>query len=193
MNIDDRLKEAIWKNDISFLSSYIKENLIDKRFKDENNDTLFLYAISIAESNSFEFFLKNKANIFAENDEGEGVLHSIVYSGELGRLKKFIEEVSINHRAKDGATPLLLALSLGKNELAEFLIENGADVNIGDDKEVHPLHLAAQMTDVNIVKSLIMKGADLRSKTSFGNLPISLAANNGNDEIVKTLYKAMYV
>lgn len=194
MDFKEQLKVAICNNDIDFLERNSEIYNIDDRFEDENNDTLLLYSISDPNSCAFDFFLKKNANVSLVNDEGEGILHSIVYSGDVERLKEVLNnyKTDINCRAKDGATPLLLAISLEHLSIAHLLIEYGADVNIADDDGVTPLHLSVQLGNLRLVISLLGKGADLFAKSSKGNLPLALAVNSGHDDIVKYLYKKIY-
>lgn len=194
MDIKEKLKNAICNNDIEFLKENEGLYSIDERFYDENNDTLLLYSISDESSNIYSFLLKNGANISLLNDEGENVLHAVVFSGDNERLEKIITEytLDIDHQSKDGATPLLLAISLEKIEIAISLIKYGANVNLADNNGISPLHLASQLQDLNFVKILLNNGADLFLKTDNGNLPMALAVNSNNTEVIKLLFEKMY-
>lgn len=191
----EKLKDAICNNNILFLEKNKQKYSINDRFTDENNDTLLLYSVSDPQSNVYEYFLKNGADYTLVNDEGENIIHSIVFSGDNERLKILISKlkVDINHQAIDGATPLLLAISLEKYEIAKTLIDAGANAKIGDINGITPLHLACQEGAMDLVKLLIENKVDLKAKTVAGNTPISLAANHNHDEIVKLLYSKIYI
>jgi ankyrin repeat protein len=193
-NFDELLKDAIACNDFYFLETNSDKYDINHRFADEENDTLLLYSISDAGSNTYSLFIKNGADITLVNDEGEGIVHAIVYSGIENRLVEFLKTYkdNINVRTHDGVTPLLLAISINNIEMAKILIDEGADVNIGDIEGVTPLHLAAQQEDVDLVAMLLNKGADIRQKTKRGNYPLALAVNGDYDEIAKYLFSKMY-
>jgi ankyrin repeat protein len=194
MEFKEKLKNAICSNDIDFLQETKHLYSINERFEDENNDTLLLYSISDKGSNSYSFFLQNNANINLTNDEGENILHAVVFSGDIKRLREIIENynVDINHRAKDGATPLLLAISLETANIAEALISYGSDVNIPDINGLNPLHIAAQSGCFDLVKSLLNNDADVFSKTKKGNLALALAVNAGKIDVIKLLFDVMY-
>ncbi|MCH6202169.1 ankyrin repeat domain-containing protein [Aquiflexum sp. LQ15W] len=186
------LKDAICQENIAFLEENKDKYSMNDRFEDENNDSLLLFALSDSGSNSYKFFLKNKANIDALNNEGENVIHSIVYSGRKERFQGILNKKNINHQSNDGSTPLLLSIALEKTEIAQYLIEKGADINIPDNGGSTPLHLACYFGNIIIVSELIMLGANLKVKTKKGNLPLALAVNGGHDEIVKFLYNKIY-
>lgn len=194
MEINEKLKNAICNNDILFLEENRDKYNIDYRFEDEDNDTLLLYSISDPSSEMFNFLLSNGANINLQNNEEEGILHAIVFSGDIERLKKIMSSYSldINSKSKDGATPLLLAISLGKIEISIFLINSGANVNFSDNDGISPLHLAVQLKNNDLVDCLIKKGANVFSKTNKGNLPLALAVNENYLFAIEKIYNIMY-
>jgi ankyrin repeat protein len=86
-------------------------------------------------------------------DSGESV---DVYHGELG-------------------TPIIsLAIQNGWNDLAYFLIENGADVNAkSTDSWSTALMDAAYNADLKMVKTLIQNGADVSQSTKKGMIALA--------------------
>lgn len=196
-NIDELLKIAIVNNNINFLSLNRHKYNINHRFADENNDTLLLYSISDPKSYAYRYFLNNDADISLENDEGENVIHSIVFSGLKERLREVLDlssfdEKLINSRTKDGYTPLMLSVLLEKCDIFDYLLEIGADANIADMENNTPLHPACSLGYMNMVKKLVERGADLHIKTQKGNYPLALAVNGDHDEIVRYLFDAIY-
>ena len=194
-NFDEDIKNAIVNNDIAFLEKSRNQYDINYRLKDENNDTLLLYAISDKKSDAYRFFLENEADMNLINNEGEGIIHAIVYSGITERLIEFINNYTFNLNARDidGTTPLLLSILIKKHELYKILIKAGADVNIGDNDNNTPLHMASWLGNFEIVKLLIDNGANLHVKTQKGNLPLALAVNGGHDKIVRYLFEKIYL
>jgi ankyrin repeat protein len=193
-NFDEKLKNAIAKEDIAFLEVNKNKYSINHRFQDENNDTLLLYALSDSGSNTYEYFLKNNADITLVNDEGENIIHSIIYSGQKTRLVQMLNQYhsDINIRTKDGTTPLLLSVLLEKYEIFNCLLKNGADVNISDNEGNTPLHPACFHGNKLMVFDLVENGANLFAKTLKGNLPLALAVNGGHEEIIKYLFNKIY-
>jgi ankyrin repeat protein len=58
-------------------------------------------------------------------------------------------------------TPLLISLEQRSDDISEFLIKNGANVNIKDDSGTSPLHMTAHFGDVALSKLLIKNGAKI--------------------------------
>ena len=191
---EEQLKDSIAINDseeIKRLISFLGVNYI---FEDEDNESLILYAISDSGSEAYKTILELKPNINVFNNEGENIIHAIVYSGIISRLSEIlkIQEIDLNHRAFDGSTPLLLAISLEKHEMAFELLKLGVNVNIADEEGITPLHYACQNEIIELVIELIKRGADLNQKTKRGNLPLALAVNTENIELIKYVYNKQF-
>lgn len=196
-NFENCLKDAIACNDVDFLTSCINQYNIDYRLADEDNDTLLLYAIGDNGSEAYTFFLDNGANINLINDEGENIIHSIVYSGVLKRLIDILKREPdaiklINYQTNDGVTPLLLSVLLGKYDVFNALLELNADFDLVDNDYYAPIHSACSLGHYDMVVKLVEKGACLHKKTLNGNYPIALAINSDHDEIVKYLFNRIY-
>lgn len=191
---EDKLKTALAIDDKRFLEKNLNNDNINYRFKEDDNDTIILYAISDGFSEAYKYILLKKPDLTLVNDLGENIAHSVVYSGKKNRLNEIfdLKKINLNHQTIEGVTPLLLAISIEDFEMANFLIDYGADINIADNNGISPIHLAVQSSDIRIVKKLIKAGADLSSMTSAGNLPLALAVNYGNTQIIKLLFNKIY-
>ena len=192
----EKLKDAICSNDVNYLIANRDKYDINEQFEDEDNDTLLLYSISYNRSNVYRYFLDNFADYNKVNDLGETIVHAIVFSGDIKRMQEVLcrySRIDINKQSKDGSTPLLIAISLDKFDIAKYLIEQGADINITDKNGLSPLHLAAASDDLELVKLLVRKGANLIKKTNNGNRPLALSVNDSkNNEIIRYLYNCIY-
>ena len=73
-----------------------------------------------------------------------------------------------------GATPLHLAVLADQGEIAEFLIEKGAnlDTQAQDEDGGTPLHWAAALGRVEMARRLIDAGADVHAKDNSGFTPL---------------------
>jgi ankyrin repeat protein len=85
-------------------------------------------------------------------------------------------------------TLLLVAAVNGRREVAELLIEKGADVNAAMTKSnVTPLHAAAQYGHTSIAELLIAKGAHVNAKTITDSTPLHEAAEGGHTGVAELL------
>jgi len=86
----------------------------------------------------------------------------------------------------DFTTPLHDAALNGHKEVAELLIEKGADVNAKNNDGETPLHLT---TNKEIAELLIAKGADVNAKDRVGKTPLDRASDNEKPETAALLRK----
>ena len=102
-------------------------------------------------------------------------------------------------------TPLMVALGLGKKndfspkeqqlaiQVAERLIELGADVNEATATGWTPLHAAAYRGSDEIIKFLVEKGAKINVKNGCGRTPLSLASGAEADNFDIAVAGVLYV
>jgi ankyrin repeat protein len=95
----------------------------------------------------------------------------------------------IDAHAPDGFTPLALACFFGHPEIAGFLVNQGANVNLAatNPMRVAPLHAAVAARQPAIVRMLVSAGADVNRPQQHGWRPLHAAAQNGDEESVKVL------
>lgn len=91
----------------------------------------------------------------------------------------------------DGDTPLGFAVRKGDLALAEFLIEQGAEVKrpIGY-LQFSALHMAADKGDAGMVALLLKHGADPAARTRYSETPLHRAAWGGHDKALLALITA---
>ena len=110
-------------------------------------------------------------------------------SGDLDIVKKLVGEQPelVNAYNVDGFQPLGLAAFFGREQVAEFLLERGAEVNSASQNSmrVMPLHSAAASQNLKIARSLLEHGADPNASQSDEFRPIHEAAQNGQLEMVQ--------
>jgi ankyrin repeat protein len=84
--------------------------------------------------------------------------------------------VNLNHQDKDGYSCLHVSVINGNTLLVEYLIKNGADVNITDSEMHSVLHWAVVTGHVPILDILISNKADPETADIHGAYPIHYAA-----------------
>lgn len=88
----------------------------------------------------------------------------------------------------DMGEPLIISISYRYPEIAQFLIESGADLQLTDDRSRSTILMAACSQDqVDFVKFLLAKGMDVNQQSAFGTTALTDAASHGNTTIAKLL------
>lgn len=109
--------------------------------------------------------------------EGHDAVQAAQAARNEGLLKHFLENghAQVDHVESDGTSLLMAALMAEQYDLADYLVERGADVNLprttmlgGGDTA---LHLAARQASFQSVVWLIEHGADPSLENSWGKQP----------------------
>ncbi|OLD65346.1 MAG: hypothetical protein AUI47_02350 [Acidobacteria bacterium 13_1_40CM_2_68_5] len=153
--------------------------------RNENGDSLLMTAAYTGRRDLFDVLLQNGAGISVFEASALGLPDRV-----LGCLKT--DPSLVGAYSHDGWTPLHLASFFGHQEVADLLLDRGADVNARSRstrfaRENTPLHAAAANRNVAVAELLIARGADVNARDGSGFTPLALAANNKNDLMVVIL------
>ena len=122
-----------------------------------------------------------------ENPTPRMNLHLAALQGRVDAIQQHIKAGSdLNEKDVYGSTPLIIAVTFDKTEVARALIEAGADLTITNNEGATPLHIAAFFCRTEIVKALLEKGADKKTKNSAGKTALETVA--GPFDEVKGIY-----
>ena len=118
-------------------------------------------------------------------------IHTAVLSGNLEVVRQHIKAgTNINEiEPMSGSTPLISAATFGKTEIAEALIEAGADLTISNNDGTTPLHSAAFFCRVEIVQLLLDVNADKTLRNNFGATPRETVIGSFSE--IKPIYEMM--
>ena len=105
-----------------------------------------------------------------ENEENQ-VLWAAEH-GEIDMLKSLIKKYPclLNHKDKDGYSPLHKAVSENHRDCVRYLIAAGADISTQSNTKWQPLHSACQWNNKEIAMILIENGADVNAESDGGNI-----------------------
>ncbi|XP_013391608.1 tankyrase-1 isoform X2 [Lingula anatina] len=120
---------------------------------------------------------------------GDAALLEAAKKGNLDRVKKLATPDNINCRDQQGrnSTPLHLAAGYNNVEVAEFLLEHGADVNAQDKGGLIPLHNASSYGHVDIAALLIKFSANVNAVDRWGFTPLHEASQKGRTQLCALL------
>lgn len=103
-------------------------------------------------------------------------LHEAAVTGDLAAVRRHITTGS-DLNAPDptgGATPLIIAATFGRTEVARALIDAGADVNRQNNEGSTALLTAALFCRTEIVEALLAAGADRSIANASGSTPLQV-------------------
>lgn len=173
-------------------------------------------ATAIKESNIglTEELINQGVDVNYKGPWGETALHNASESGNFEIVKLLVDNgADVNaerrvHRDKDDKYyPLTIAISKGYISIAEFLVNQGANVNSYDEFHTTPLHFLSNSThwkykmpktdktglalackkEEVFFKLLIKKGVHICTKNDLGDTPLSKAIGMANLHIAKLL------
>ncbi|VEN33586.1 unnamed protein product [Callosobruchus maculatus] len=122
-------------------------------------------------------------------------LYRSICSGDITVVQQVLDDgYDVNSPVYDNWTPILLAVSLGKYELIELLVNRGANINSNKDGTTAlmmacncPNQTSPYSESIKIIKLLVEKGADAKSINNKRMTALMFAASNGHLEAVKFL------
>jgi ankyrin repeat protein len=127
-------------------------------------------------------------------------LYVAALQGQLPACKVLVSGGAKVDASSDlGYTALMVAIDAGQEDVIDFLLRSGANVNpdvtprvedVGGLGGSTPLYSAIRKEDISVIKKLLKRGADINRASAHGWTPLKSAAQQGNFEIVKLLLEA---
>ncbi|XP_067908702.1 poly [ADP-ribose] polymerase tankyrase-2 isoform X4 [Heterodontus francisci] len=120
---------------------------------------------------------------------GDAALLDAAKKGCVARVKKLCTTDNVNCRDTQGrhSTPLHLAAGYNNLEVAEYLLQHGADVNAEDKGGLIPLHNAASYGHVDVAAMLIKYNACVNATDKWAFTALHEAAQKGRTQLCALL------
>jgi len=120
---------------------------------------------------------------------GDAALLDAAKKGHLTRVHKLVTSQNINCRDSQGrnSTPLHLAAGYNNLDVAEYLLEHGADVNAQDKGGLIPLHNASSYGHLDVAALLIRFNTEVNATDRWGFTPLHEAAQKGRTQLCALL------
>ncbi len=185
MNPADEMLAAVKGDHLARIVDLLEEDaaLIDA--KNDEGDSAILLAIYYGHRDAAQILLSKGAalNIWEASAAGE----TARVARHLQRDGSLLDAVS-----HDGFTPLQLAAFFGHLEIAELLLEKGANPNVISQNQtfargVPILQSAVAGGHTGIVRALLAHGANVNIRSAEGLSALHAAAFEGNADVVKLL------
>lgn len=119
-------------------------------------------------------------------------LTQLSWDADLEQIKIVINENPelVNHRLKNDETFLTIAAWQGNNEIVEYVVSKGINVELRNKWNNNALHNAAIQGYDDIAAFILQNGALVNSKGSGGSTPLHMAVSNDHASTAKLLIDA---
>lgn len=119
------------------------------------------------------------------------ILRRAIATGDLPTVKEVIgANPALIHAANGQMPPLLTSILRNKPDIAQFLIEAGADVSVADSSERTAVHLAVERNLPGLIPLLAENGAPLSEWDRVGWTPLHWAAAQDKLPVARALLEA---
>ena len=125
------------------------------------------------------------------NEDARSLLHIAAAAGH-NQIVRILAGVNpsvsgVNNGDEEGWTPLHSAVSSGRADVVETLLQAGADVSMANKGGRTALHYAASKGRFKIAQALISHGAKVNRKDKVRCTPLHRAASTGHPELCELL------
>ena len=151
--------------------------------------TLLLLAFLISGNIYAQECSKSKKTATKEKPSVSSVLMKCIDKGDLEKITKITSENEglIDARLKKEETLLTLASYHGHYDIAEYLVNKGANVHLRNDWNNNALINAAMQGHIKIAKLLLKNDAKINARGNSGRTALHYAVRNKQPEVVKLL------
>jgi ankyrin repeat protein len=120
--------------------------------------------------------------------QGNSFLHAAIQENAIEAAIELIKNgVDLEAKDKSGNTPLMHALTMKNEKVAQLLIESGIDCTKQNKRGWTALHFAAYFQVNSVVNHLIEKGAAINAQNKSGKTAFMMACFAGNAELITFL------
>ncbi|MBP5426647.1 MAG: ankyrin repeat domain-containing protein [Clostridiales bacterium] len=184
------------------LVKYLVEKGLKVNVEDKEHNTVLMYAVMSGNLSMAEYLVSKGANVDvcmdrlqlideAQAKTNDAFLKS-VNENNLNLVKFWVGVCGacVNY-CKGTETPFIVAVKLNNNIICDYLIYNGADINMPDDNGKNPLMYAIESGNENMFWYLIDNDADVSEVDGNEKTALMYAARAGKLSMVKYLTKIL--
>jgi ankyrin repeat protein len=194
----DRMARAVQFDDLAQVKKLLQDG-VSPNLLVRGGNPLTVYAVRENSKQTLNYLLSLKnLDVDQPNLSGETVLMMASLYGLLPEVKVLVDKRAADIN-KTGWTPLHYACTNGHLEIAEFLLNKGAEVNAVSNSDTTPLMMAIRSGNIQLVRLLLDRGADLQIRNHQGFSAIDVADLFNQVEISRglrsrweKLYKTKY-
>ena len=191
---NDKVIKLVDESDIiEWISKQVSKNQLKNHLLPDKWD----WTTAICRASSFSSFhiLQNVvdagANLYNINSNGHTALTwACLHKTDTLQKVKFLfnkDKTLLHATDSRGFSALHDAAQTGQVDVCEYLLQQGADVDVQTNKGTSSMHLAAKCNHADVIKLLYQHGANVELRNKFNNTPLHTAALNGAHDALKTL------
>ena len=136
-----------------------------------------------------KYLLQSGAQLDLKDEGGETALNLAAEGGHIEVMTRLVEAGhNVNQRDWLGErTPLMAAAGEGHTDCVQYLLQNGAQLDLEDHVGMTALHLAASLGHLEVMKRLVEAGQDVNQRDVGKRTPLMRAAERGHTDCVEYL------
>lgn len=187
-NLQAEVLRAIKHDDTKFLSFIQDNSEVSAQYCQTFPQFLLHYAAQHGRVEWVKYLLEKNFNVNSLAEGKETPLHSCVRAQHNGvACAKIIlkEKSDINAQNVWGHSPLMEAIIQFKFEMVDYLLSEGADVQLPDDNKTTPLHVCASYGNICYLNELLGRGADQNAQDGRGRTPLYFAINGNHKRVIE--------
>ena len=166
------------------------ERKVDVNAKDADAYTPLHVAADAGKYEACGMLLDAGARANAADASGRTAIYGAAWNGHLRAVTTLIKGGAKVAGSSPGYTPLHAACWQGHQDVADALLDYGADPNAQDADGATPLHKAAWRGHASVVKRLLEAKADPNKKDRQGFTPLVMARSAKRDDVAALLEAA---
>lgn len=169
--------------------SYLLKQGLDVKSEDDQGANVVHYAMSGGSRTMLKYLASRGLDYKFMSSRGYSPIMAALMWKQMSTVEFLLENgMNINERIPtENFTMLQLACISGSPEIARFLIDKGADVNLEENSGFTALFWAVTGNDAELTLALLQKGADVNHKTKDGQTPLLSAVDGDSLSMVRLL------
>ncbi|XP_065835337.1 putative ankyrin repeat protein RF_0381 [Oscarella lobularis] len=181
---------AAWNNRLN-VAEHLINNGINIELQNNRGKTPFLLACANGNAALVDLLISKGCNRLAESKSGRGALALAILARQFEMTKKLVEMgFDVNQPCGEvGYTSLHWAVSKESNQIVNFLIEKGANLEAKTKTGRTPIMITVYKGNVDLLDLLISKGCDVRAKDECGHGLLVAAVWGERVDMFKTILR----
>ena len=198
-NINQRTRDgknclhiAAEKGYMDLCKTFIDEFNFDIHVTDNSGKSAMHYCAGSGNHQLFHYFTKMGSDVNQRTNNGQNCLHIASARGYMDLCKMFLEEYNfdINVTDSSGRSALLCCAANGNDQLFQYFIKMGSNINQGTKYDGNCLHIAASHGNMDLCKTLVQKyNFDVRMTNFWGKNDLLCCVTNVNFELFQYFLK----